>query len=263
MGNIKFKDLAFSYNDNNQLFKKVNFTLRKDKTLSIIGPSGNGKTTLLKILNGELEYQGEVIINGVLVNNDNFEALRKCIAVVFKESSILADTVEDELKYPLENMNLSPGEIRKRISEMNEYFGINKILKKKISTLTLNDQTLIKILSYAVMYPSYIAIDDLLIDLNLRTKILLLNYLNSKHITLINVTTNMEDVLYTDYLLCLYDGINALDGKTLDVLNNEKILKRLGFDLPFMIDLSIQLKLYGLIDRTYLNMEDLVNNLWK
>ena len=113
------------------------------------------------------------------------------------------------------------------------------------------------------MYPSYIAIDDLLIDLNLRTKILLLNYLNSKHITLINVTTNMEDVLYTDYILCLYDGINALDGKTLDVLNNEKILKRLGFDLPFMIDLSIQLKLYGLIDRTYLNMEDLVNNLWK
>ena len=53
MGNIKFKDLAFSYNDNNQLFKKVNFTLRKDKTLSIIGPSGSGKTTLLKILNGE------------------------------------------------------------------------------------------------------------------------------------------------------------------------------------------------------------------
>ena len=263
MGNIRFKNLKFSYNDDIQVFKDVNFTLRKDKTLSIIGPSSSGKTTLLKILNGELEYQGEVYINGILVNSDNFDALRKCMAVVFKDTSFLSDIALDELRYPLENMNLSPGEIRQRISEMNEYFGINKILKKRISSLTLNDQTLIKILSYAIMNPSFIALDDLLIDLNLRTKILLLNYLNSKHITLINVTTNMEDVLYTDYLLCLYDGINALDGKTLDVLNNEKILKRLGFDLPFMIDLSIQLQLYDLIKRNYLNMEDMVNNLWK
>lgn len=263
MGNIRFKNLKFSYNDDIQVFKDVNFTLRKDKTLSIIGPSSSGKTTLLKILNGELEYQGEVYINGILVNSDNFDALRKCMAVVFKDTSFLSDIVLDELRYPLENMNLSPGEIRQRISEMNEYFGINKILKKRISSLTLNDQTLIKILSYAIMNPSFIALDDLLIDLNLRTKILLLNYLNSKHITLINVTSNMEDVLYTDYLLCLYDGINALDGKTLDVLNNEKILKRLGFDLPFMIDLSIQLQLYDLIKRNYLNMEDMVNNLWK
>ena len=80
---------------------------------------------------------------------------------------------------------------------------------------------------------------------------------------LINVTTNMEDVLYTDYMMCLYDGISAIDGKTLEVLKNEKILKRLGFSLPFMLDLSIQLELYGLISKTYLNKEGLVKNLWK
>ena len=39
MGNIRLKDLQFSYNDDIQVFKNVNFTLRKDKTLSIIGPS--------------------------------------------------------------------------------------------------------------------------------------------------------------------------------------------------------------------------------
>ena len=103
----------------------------------------------------------------------------------------------------------------------------------------------------------------ILIDLDTRTKILLLNYLNSKEIKLINVTSNMEDVLYTDYTLCIYDGINAIDGKTLDVLENEKILKRLGFDLPFMFDLSIQLQLYGLINKSYLNKEGMVEALWK
>ncbi len=263
MGNIRLKSLQFSYDDQHEVFKDLNFFLRKGQTLSIIGTPSSGKTTLLKILNGELEYQGEVIINGLDVNQENFEVLRKCIAVVYRDTNFITELVKDELKYSLENMNIQPKEIGKKISELNEYFGINKLLNKKISNLNLNDRTLVKILSYALMEPSYLALDDLLIDLNTRTKILLLNYLNSKDIALVNVTSNIEDVLYTDYVICLYDGISAIDGKTLDVLKNEKILKRLGFNLPFMIDLSIQLELYGLIGKTYLNKEAMVKNLWK
>ena len=263
MGNIKLKNLKFSYDDQHVVFKDVNFLLRKGKTLSIIGTPGSGKTTLLRILNGELEYEGEVLINGVDVTQDNFDALRKCIAVVYRETNFITELVKDELRYSLENINVAPKIIREKLNEINDYFGINKILNKSIGNLNLNDRTLVKILSYAIMEPTYLAIDDLLVDLDTRTKILLLNYLNSKDIMLINVTTNMEDVLYTDYMMCLYDGISAIDGKTLEVLKNEKILKRLGFSLPFMLDLSIQLELYGLISKTYLNKEGLVKNLWK
>ncbi len=263
MGNIKIKNLKFSYDENTIVFKDLNFNLRKDKTLSIIGVSGSGKTTLLKILNGELPYEGDVLINGLELNEENAELLKKSFVVVFRDSTFLNDTVLNELKYSLENMNIAPQEIKKKINELNEYFGINKILGKAVKDLTLNDRTLVKILSYALIDPSYLAIDDLLVDLNTRNKILLLNYLNSKKITLINVTSNMEDVLYTDYTLCLYDGISAIDGKTLDVLENEKILKRLGLTLPFYVDLSIQLQLYGLLNKVYLNKEAMVKNLWK
>lgn len=263
MGNMKLKNLKFSYDNKQIVFKDVNFTLKKDKSLSIIGTSGSGKTTLLKILNGELSYEGEVVINGLDVNAENFDALRKCIAVVYKDTGFLTDLVKDELKYSLENMNVDPKEIKKRLDEINDYFNINKLLNKKVRDLSLNNRTLVKILSYALIEPTYIALDDLLIDLDTRTKILLLNYLNTKNITLINVTTNMEDVLYTDYIMCLYDGISAIDGKTLDVLKNEKVLKRLGFNLPFMLDLSIQLELYGLLSRSYLNKEAMVKDLWK
>ncbi len=263
MGNIRLKNLQFSYDDQHEVFKDVNFFLRKGATLSIIGTPGSGKTTLLRILNGELGYEGEVLINGIDVTQDNFEALRKCIAVVYRDSNFITELVKDELRYSLENINVSPKVIREKLNEINDFFGINKILNKSINNLNLNDRTLVKILSYAIMEPTYLALDDLLVDLDTRTKILLLNYLNSKDIMLINVTTNMEDVLYTDYMMCLYDGISAIDGKTLEVLKNEKILKRLGFSLPFMLDLSIQLELYGLISKTYLNKEGLVKNLWK
>lgn len=263
MSNIKIKDLKFSYDKKNYIFDNLNFTLRKDKTLSIVGTGACGKTTLLKILNGELDYEGSITINGLEVKEENFLELRKCIAVIFRDTSFITDVVKNELRFSLENINEDPAIIKEKINEINEYFGINKLLNKNIDSLSLNDKILVKILSYALIEPSYIALDDLLDDLNLRTKILLLNYLNSKNILLINVTTNMEDVLYTDYVLCIYKGISAIDGKTLDVLENEKLLKRLGLSLPFMVDLSIQLKLYGLINKIYLNKEAMVKNLWK
>lgn len=262
MSNIRISELSFSYSDK-EVFSNLNFTLRKDKTLSIIGPSGSGKTTLLRILNGELPYEGKIVVSNIGVSNDNFEELRSKIAVVYNNNEYFNELVKDELRFSLENLNISPKEIKERIGELDEFFGIKKIFNKPIEILSINDKILVKILSYAIYYPEYLAIDDLLIYLNERTKILLLNYLNYKNIKLIMVTSNVEDTLFTDYTLVLYNKINAIDGKTLEVLKEEKILKRLGLNIPFYLDLSIQLKLYGLINKTYLNKEDLVKHLWK
>lgn len=258
MSTIKIDNLSFSY-DQIEVFRDLCFTLRKDKSLSIIGGSGEGKTTLLKILNGDLKYNGNVLINGkeVSCNSNNI------YSVVFKDTPFINKVVKDELRYALENLEFSKNEIDSKINILNDYFSIKKILNKDISSLSRNDKILVKILSYAITNPCYLALDDLLVYLNNRTKILLLNYLNSNNVILINVTSDLEDVIYTDYILCLYKGISAIDGKTMDVLANEKLLKRLGFSLPFMYDLSMQLKLYGLVKKVYFNKELLVKNLWK
>ncbi len=260
MSGLKFTNVSFSY-DGNSIFKNFNFCLRKDKNLSIIGPSGSGKTTLLRLLNNEYEYDGKITIDDIVLNEDNYDILKNVISVVFRSSNFLCETVKEELTYILSKNKVS--NIKERLNEINDYFNIKDIFNKKISDLSVNDRTLVKILSYAITFPKYLAVDDLFVYLNTRTEILLLNYLNSKNILLINVTSDLEDCLYTDYTMCLYNGISAIDGKTLDVLNNEKILKRLGLSLPFMIDLSIQLKDYGVIDKEYLSKEAMVKGIWK
>ena len=53
------------------------------------------------------------------------------------------------------------------------------------------------------------------------------------------------------------------DGKTLSVLNEEKLLKRLGIGLPFIIELNKYLMDYGLINKYYLNYKKLVSAVWK
>lgn len=91
----------------------------------------------------------------------------------------------------------------------------------------------------------------------------LFEYLKNNNILFINATNETELVIYTDYLI-VYDKENILvEGNTIEVLKNEKLLKRLGFQLPFMIELSILLKDYELIDEIYLDKESLVDKLWK
>ncbi len=88
-------------------------------------------------------------------------------------------------------------------------------------------------------------------------------YLDDNHILYINVTNNMEEVLATKYLI-IYDKDKILiEGPTLEVLKNEKLLKRIGLNLPFIVELSLYLKDYNLIDKIYLNKESLVGDLWK
>lgn len=91
----------------------------------------------------------------------------------------------------------------------------------------------------------------------------LFRFLKDNDINFINITNNMELCLYTDYLIILDNDNVLIEGSTLEVLKNDKLLKRLGFELPFLVDLSLLLKDYNLVNKIYLNNESLVGALWK
>lgn len=91
----------------------------------------------------------------------------------------------------------------------------------------------------------------------------LYDFLNVNNIAFINITNNIEEVLYTNYLI-IYDDIRIIaEGNTLELLKNEKLFKRLGFKLPFIIELSLLLKDYNLVNKIYIDKESLVGDLWK
>ena len=87
-------------------------------------------------------------------------------------------------------------------------------------------------------------------------------FLKNNYIKFINITNNMEFTLLTTYLI-IYDRNNILiEGPTLEVLKNTKLIKRIGLNLPFMVDLSLLLKDYNLLDKIYLDKEELRGVLW-
>ena len=79
----------------------------------------------------------------------------------------------------------------------------------------------------------------------------------------INLTSDMEETLEADRIIVIHDRKLACDGKTLSVLNEEKLLKRLGLGMPFIVELNKYLMDYGMIDKYSLTNEKLVNAIWK
>lgn len=93
-------------------------------------------------------------------------------------------------------------------------------------------------------------------------KLSLINLMNKRNISFINITSKVEETVFSDYIF-VYDNEDlVLEGNMQSVLKEEKILKRLGFGLPFAVDLSIQLGFYDVLDKVYYNIQDLVKALW-
>lgn len=90
----------------------------------------------------------------------------------------------------------------------------------------------------------------------------LLEILKKRNVSFVNITSNVEDVLYSDYVIVYDDDKKVLEGNKEMVLRNEKLLKRLGYGIPFVVDLSIQLNYYDIFDTVYYDMDILTEALW-
>ena len=90
----------------------------------------------------------------------------------------------------------------------------------------------------------------------------LLEILKRRNVSFVNITSNVEDVIYSDYVIVYDDDKKVLEGNKEMVLRNEKLLKRLGYGIPFVVDLSIQLNYYDIFDTVYYDMDKLTEALW-
>lgn len=90
----------------------------------------------------------------------------------------------------------------------------------------------------------------------------LLEILKRRNVSFVNITSNVEDVMYSDYVIVYDDDKKILEGNKEMVLRNEKLLKRLGYGIPFVVDLSIQLNYYDIFDTVYYDMDKLTEALW-
>ena len=93
-GEIEFKHVWFSYNDRDWILKNISFTISKGQTAAFVGQTGAGKTTIISLVSGFYPIQkGEILIDGVNINEIRKRDLRKNIAVVLQDVFLFSETI--------------------------------------------------------------------------------------------------------------------------------------------------------------------------
>lgn len=235
------------------LFENLNILVPKDNFITISGPNNCGKTTLLRILNREIITENKIIIENRGINNYKIEEYSKIVSCVIPLETILEEeTVEEELL-----------RIDNKIDKIVKGLKITKLLNKNTNNLSDKEIVLIQIAKALLNKPEILLLDDISLYFNNKEKKDIFLFLRKQKITIVYTTISLGDALYSDYIYIIGDKKVALEGNPLYILQKDNIINKIGLKLPFMIDLSVKLKDYELIDKQILEPKEMVDELWK
>jgi len=107
---ISFENVSFGYTPNEKIIKNLTFEVKKGEKIAIVGETGAGKTTIVKLLMRFYDIdQGEIKIDGVNIEEYDKHSLRSLIGMVLQDSWLFSDTISNNIRYG--DLNASEDEI--------------------------------------------------------------------------------------------------------------------------------------------------------
>lgn len=222
-------DIVINNLNYKNVLKNLNFNFSCN--ILITGTSSSGKTLFLNYL--EQKYD---------------------VSRAYRINYFYHNSVEDEVRYLVLN------EVQKAFIKK---FASDLYIKENPNSISKKNKIKLSIIKGVVKAKNYVSFDNILGYLNKEELDILFNYLNKNRIKYIIVSNSLEEFIYTDMMYIMNDGTFIAYGPTNKMILEEKLLKRLGVKIPFIIDLSYRLKDYNLIQDIYLTKESLVDRIWK
>ena len=183
---IRLKEVSFKYDGAKEnVLENINLTVEYGETVLLSGVSGEGKSTLLSIINGVIpfvnsgEFSGSVEIDGKDVTKLKISERSKLIGTVLQnaDEQIIYDLVNEEIAFGCENLNIASEEIDRRIERFTTLMQIEKNAKTK--TLSGGQKQRLITASTLAMEQKIIILDEPLANLDTHTAHILLKALRN------------------------------------------------------------------------------------
>lgn len=183
---IRLKEVSFKYDGAKEnVLENINLTVEYGETVLLSGVSGEGKSTLLSIMNGVIpfvnsgEFSGSVEIDGKDVTKLKISERSKLIGTVLQnaDEQIIYDLINEEIAFGCENLNIASEEIDKRIERFTTLMQIEKNAKTK--TLSGGQKQRLITASTLAMEQKIIILDEPLANLDTHTAHILLKALRN------------------------------------------------------------------------------------
>ena len=198
---LTLKNISFSYKDK-VIFDNYNFVMNKEEIIAIIGPSGCGKSTLLKIINGlETEYSGDVLLDGVNVNN--IPVNKRDIVLMFQDNLLFPHmTIFENIEFSLKMKKYPKHEIKKMVEEVARDIHLQDKLKKYPKELSGGQQRRVALARAVISKPKLLLLDEPFTGLDKEIKLEIMNLvriIREKYNTsIIFVTHDLSEAEYLE-----------------------------------------------------------------
>ena len=244
---ILLNHVSYVYNkgfaDERTALKDVNLHITKGEFVAVIGHTGSGKSTLMQHLNGlYTATEGTVYYNGQDIADHDFsiKQLRQKVGLVFQypEYQLFAETVEKDVCFGPENMDISKVEAQKRAYEAIEAVGLpDTIYDCSPLQLSGGQKRRAAIAGILAMQPDYLVLDEPTAGLDPYSAEKLLEMLKDLQVrqglAIILVSHSMEEVAeYADRIVVMDQGKICFDEPTWKVFTRKQELEELGLAVP-------------------------------
>jgi ABC-type multidrug transport system fused ATPase/permease subunit len=212
-GSIVFDSINFQYpHSKNYIFKDLTFEIKNNEKIALMGTSGTGKTTLIKLLLKMYKLtSGNIKIDNKNINSIDTNTLRKKINYINQRTSLFDNSVINNIKY---GNNLTDDEIKKTLKKYeldNIFLGLHEGIYEEAgvngTNLSLGMQKITMIMRGMLKSGDIIIYDEPLagLDSNTREKVIKMIIDNSKNKTIIIITHNKEIIPHMDRIINLND----------------------------------------------------------
>ncbi|MEG2018267.1 MAG: ABC transporter ATP-binding protein [Clostridium sp.] len=210
---VQFKDVSFSYNHNEENVKNVDFSIKRGETLGIIGSTGAGKSTLIKLLMRFYDVDsGAIYIDGKDIRSIDTKELREKFGVVFQNDFISTDTIYENIKFgrALEGAEVEAAADYAMAREFIEGKGSGFETKVAVrgADLSGGQKQRMLIARALAAHPEILILDDSSSALDYKTDAALRKNLREhfKETTTIMIAQRISSIMQADHICVLEDG---------------------------------------------------------
>ncbi|WP_028593914.1 energy-coupling factor transporter ATPase [Paenibacillus assamensis] len=266
---LRFNQVAFQYSKGEPMFTDLSFHIEQGQWVTIVGPNGSGKSTLTKLMNGLLVPQsGTIQIGGVKLDGHTVSDIRGRVGYLFQnpDNQFIANTVQDDMAFGMENRCLPQAEMQRRIDQVSVELGIRDWLGRHPSSLSGGQKQRVAIAGLLVLNPEVMIWDEAtsMLDEQARRECMIhMRQLRAERgFTIVSVTHDAEEIMASDRVLVVKDGQLVADLSPMELFAREELMEECRLRPPFAVELSLELRRRGVDVDICRDEEELVNALW-
>ena len=233
-GKIEFKNVWFAYEKEDWILKDVSFTINPGESAALVGKTGSGKTTITALISRFYKIQkGEILLDGININDINLISLRSNIGTILQDPFIFARSMKDNIKMYSEITDETVDESVKLASAENFVKslpnGIEEVSMERGNSYSAGQKQLVAFARIFAKNPSIFILDEATANIDTITEELIQKSVDKllSNKTSICIAHRLATIVNVDKIIVLDKGRIIEQGNHNDLLKNDGYYARL------------------------------------